>query len=226
MEFGFRELANYYDKWIQKALPCFKDVFSIATEIITFSKNNNIKVLDLGAGTGIFSNFIFKKFINANFILYDVADKMLKIAKQRFKNNLDQFQFIVDDYRNLKTKNLGKFDLIISSLSIHHLKNSEKKNLFKDIFEVLKKNGIFLNIDQIKGETDCLQKIYWDKWLKKTRKNGGNETQIKSSIKRREDYDKDALLFNQIKWLKKAGFSDVDCVYKNYFIGLFFATKK
>jgi len=222
---AFNNSADYYDDWVRKALSCFDDVFSISTEIIPFSKESKIRVLDLGAGTGLFSKFILEKYPNAEFVLYDVADKMLEVAKERFKDNLNQFEFIIDDYKNLKTRKIGSFDLVISSLSIHHLENFEKKKLFEDSFEILNENGIFLNIDQIKGETGYIQKLYWDKWLEKTRKNGGTEEQIKASIQRRENYDKDASLVDQIKWLKESGFYHVDCIYKNYFIGVFFGTK-
>lgn len=222
---AFNNSADYYDDWVRKALSCFDDVFSISTEIIPFSKESKIRVLDLGAGTGLFSKFILEKYPNAEFVLYDVADKMLEIAKNRLIDNISQFEFVVDDYKNLKTRNIGSFDLVISSLSIHHLEHFKKKKLFEDSFEVLKENGIFLNIDQIKGESEYIQKLYWDKWLEKTRKNGGTEEQIKASIQRREDYDKDSSLFDQIKWLKEAGFSYVDCIYKNYFVGVFFGMK-
>jgi hypothetical protein len=33
------------------------------------------------------------------------------------------------------------------------------------------------------------------------------------------------LLADQINWLKQAGFSDVDVVYKNFFLGVFLAIK-
>jgi tRNA (cmo5U34)-methyltransferase len=62
--------------------------------------------------------------------------------------------------------------------------------------------------------------------LEKVRERGGSEEQIQASIERRTRYDKDALLVEQIKWLKEAGFVDVDCVYKNYFIGVFMGMKR
>jgi len=197
---AFNKSAYYYDDWVKKAIPCFNEVFSIATEVISFPKESKIRVLDLGAGTGLFSKFVFEKYPNAKFVLYDVADKILKVAKERFKNDLSHFDFIVDDYKNLKAKNIGKFDIVISSLSIHHLENFEKKKLFKDSFDVLSERGLFLNLDQIKGKTDFLQKLYWDKWLEKTRKNGGTEEQIRASIQRREAYAKLSNIIIKTYW--------------------------
>jgi tRNA (cmo5U34)-methyltransferase len=58
------------------------------------------------------------------------------------------------------------------------------------------------------------------------RRKGAAEQRIRESIQRRKVYDQDALLVDKLKWLGEAGFVDVDCVYKNYFIGVFVATKR
>ena len=91
--------------------------------------------------------------------------------------------------------------------------------------KILKYGGIFINADQIKGETPFLRKLYRDIWLKKIRMNGASKKKIEESVKRREKYDIDSSLKDQLKWLKNAGFRDVDCIYKNYFLGVFFARK-
>jgi tRNA (cmo5U34)-methyltransferase len=90
----------------------------------------------------------------------------------------------------------------------------------------LSNKGVFINVDQIRGPTPSLQELYWTKWLEKVREKEAAEEKISESIQRRMTYDKDALLTDQLQWLKDAGFANVDCVYKNYFIGVFVATKQ
>jgi tRNA (cmo5U34)-methyltransferase len=68
--------------------------------------------------------------------------------------------------------------------------------------------------------------LYWTTWLDKVRRNGATEEQIQASIQRRVAYDQDAPLADQLEWLRDAGFADVDCIYKNYFIGVFRAAKR
>jgi tRNA (cmo5U34)-methyltransferase len=70
-----------------------------------------------------------------------------------------------------------------------------------------------------------MQKLYWENWLEMVREKGAAEDQIQASIQRRREYDKDALLTDQLAWLSEADFASADCVYKNYFIGVFFAQK-
>ena len=115
-----------------------------------------------------------------------------------------------------------EFDLVISSLSIHHLTDDEKIRLFHSVNNLLRKPGIFINIDQVRGETESKKDLYWNYWLSQVRRVEESEARIRESIDRRTMYDRDALLVGQLRWLKEAGFVNVDCVYKNYFVGVFF----
>lgn len=219
IEKAFNNSIEYYDDWMKKALPDYVTIFRTAQNLVHFSRKKPIDVLDLGAGTGLFSKIIFEKYLHANFILYDLAAQMLEVAEDRFRKNRDQFEFITDDYRHIE--GVEKFDLVISSLSIHHLTHEDKRELFRKIHKILRNQGLFINIDQIHGGTNYLRKLYWDQWLDHVHKAGAPEKQIRDSIDRRKKYDKDATMEEQLRWLKEAGFGKVDCVYKNYFIGIF-----
>ena len=221
---AFNRSSQYYDDWVKKAVPCYEEVFSIATELVPFDPGDEIRVLDLGAGTGLFSERILQKFPHATFVLYDVASQMLDVAKDRFKRHKDRFQLVVDDYRNILR--IESVDLVISSLSILHLDDADERDLFGGIYHVLKNSGAFINIDQIRGKTEHFRQLYWSTWLEKVRQAGAEEQRIQDSIERRRKYDKDSLLSDQLLWLHAAGFVNADCVYKNYFIGLFLALKQ
>lgn len=221
---AFDQTVAYYDDWMRRALPSYHDLFDVATGVMPFETDAPIRVLDLGAGTGLFSEHVLTKYPNATFVLYDLAAKMLDVAKDRFNGRGDQFEFVVKDYRELQAADT--YDLVISSLSIHHLTHEDKRALFHRIYAALKDGGAFVHVDQVKGETPYLQNLYWDTWLQKVRESGAPEEQIQESIDRRQTYDIDAPLADQIRWLKQAGFSNVDCVYKHTFVGVFLAMKR
>ena len=220
---AFNNSVEYYDSWIRKAVPGYDDLFAIAGEMIPFAADSAIDVLDLGAGTGLFSGKVVEKYPLGRFVLYDIAGKMLDVARERFSKDPDRFSYVVGDYRNLR--DVGSFDLVISSLSIHHLDDKEKMELFGSIYEVLRGGGVFINIDLIKGPTPSLEKFYCNNWLEKWSRAGASVEEIKSGSERRLAFDREALLDDQLRWLREAGFADVDCVYRNFKMGLFYGVK-
>ncbi len=220
---AFDRSVAYYDEWIKVALPDYDAIFAVAKDLIPFGMDESIEVLDLGAGTGLFSQHVLDKCPRAEFTLIDVAEEMLAVARRRFEANIEQFRFVAGDYRMIDFT--ADLNLVVSSLSIHHLTHEEKLHLFHKIHAALREGGVFLNVDQVKGPTINLQEIYWSDWLAKVRARGADEERIRESIARRKAFDHDALLTDQLAWLVDAGFVDVDCVYKNTFVGVFNAVK-
>lgn len=220
---AFNSTTDYYDSWICKAVPGYGEMRQIALELLPPLPQAPLQILDLGAGTGLFSTLVQSKYPTAHFTLWDVADKMLEVAKGRFANSAAQFSYVVGDYRSFSE--VDAYDLIISSLSIHHLSDPEKQELFRRIFQSLKPGGIFLNMDQIKGSTPELQETYCRKWEEITRINGATVEEIRGGVERRRLYDREATMENQLQWLREAGFQEVDCVYKKWLMGLFYAKR-
>jgi tRNA (cmo5U34)-methyltransferase len=215
IEEAFNNSIEYYDDWMMKALPNYGDIFGTALELLTFGPSAAVEVLDLGAGTGLFSKHVLEKYPQARFVLYDLAEKMLGVARERFGDHPQQFTYVVGDYR--KIQGAQEYDLVISSLSIHHLADDEKQALFGRIYELMRKGGMFINVDQIRGETPFLRDLYWNHWLDQVRRADFSEERIQESIDRRIPYDREALLEDQLRWLKDSGFVNVDCIYKNFF---------
>jgi len=220
---AFNETVEYYDSWIRKAVPGHADLFAAAKELIPFPSDEPLDVLDLGAGTGLFADQLLEKYPQGRFVLWDVAGKMLDVARQRFHDRQGQFRYVVDDYRNLR--DAGSFDLVVSSLSIHHLEDGEKRELFLRIHDILRDRGVFINIDLIRGPTPLLEEFYCKNWFEKMRRAGASEEEIRAGIERRLAYDRDALLDDQLLWLREAGFAHVDCVFRNFKMGLFLGVK-
>ena len=125
---AFDQSVAYYDDWMKRALPSFQDLFGVATNVMPFESDAPIRVLDLGAGTGLFSEHVLSRYPKATFVLYDLAEGMLNVAKDRFNGRAGQFEFVIKDYRELQV--VDSFDLVISSLSIHHLTHEDKRALF------------------------------------------------------------------------------------------------
>ena len=208
---AFDEVAENYDKQRRSLIPCFDDFYGTITNLATSQKNDPI-ILDIGAGTGLVSDFLFKKFPKASFTLIDISDEMLILAKHRFKHN-SNFKFVAGDYRIFQYSE--KYDIVVSGLSIHHLEDLEKKALYARIFNILNSTGIFINGDQFLLRSKNAERNYQKAWKDKIEESGLTDNEKKAAYNRML-LDKPATIENNLQWLDDAGFSDTEIYYKYY----------
>lgn len=213
----FNNISSKYDEQRKKLIPCFEDLYGTATALAV-TKNDSPTVLDLGAGTGLLSSFILQKYPKSKLTLIDLSEGMLEIAKTRFSVH-SNIKYFASDYTQFEYSE--KFDLVISSLSIHHLTDNEKQELFQKLYSIMNPGSIFINVDQVLGTTEYLDNLYKADWLNYIHNSGLDQTEISSAIERTK-LDRMSTLDQQLQWLTDAGFSDADCIYKyNNFVVLF-----
>ncbi|HWQ47560.1 MAG TPA: methyltransferase domain-containing protein [Methanosarcina sp.] len=216
----FDDISQRYDEQRKKFIPCFDDFYKVAVSVASVSKENP-KILDIGAGTGLLSAFLIERYPDASFTLIDLSEKMLDIAKDRFRGN-SNIKYIVADYS--KYSFVEKYDMVVSALSIHHLEDEEKKEIYKKSHSLLKQNGIIINADQVHGETPFIEDLNKRIWRQYIENSGLPEEEILAGYERIK-LDKESTLDQQIKWLKEAGFCDVSCIYKFYHFAVMFGRK-
>ena len=216
----FNKNAEKYDKIRKLIIPCFDDLYDI-TKNLADSKKDKPHILDLGAGTGLLTKYLFEKYPEAEFTLLDMSEEMLKVAKNRFRN-YNNFKYITADYTTHNFNNT--FDIIVSSLSIHHVEDVNKKKLYKTIYNTLNPEGIFLNADQVIGSTPNIDNAYQRNWMEKIDENKFTGPEKDTAIERMK-FDKPATLDDNLKWIRDCGFEDVDIYYKYYNFCIFYAKK-
>jgi tRNA (cmo5U34)-methyltransferase len=222
IEYKFNKYASNYDESRKQLIPCFHEFYKTVIKIIPFKHSEKFAILDIGAGTGLLTELIAKKYSKAQITLIDISAEMLSIAQERLKK-YQGVSFQVGDYSKYLPEQ--KYKLIVSSLSIHHLCDNDKKKLFEKIKNSLEQNGIFINADQILGESHKIEKIYHKNWLKEVTNNGVTDQALAEALDRMKE-DKMTPLPTQLNWLKKCGFSEVNCWYKNYRFAVYSATNK
>ncbi|MFE5317544.1 class I SAM-dependent methyltransferase [Paenibacillus sp. NPDC056579] len=216
----FNEVAHKYDEQRRLLIPCFDDFYGTAVRWAQTDKPSP-RILDLGAGTGLLAEGMRTKYPACKLTLIDLGDKMLDIAKQRFAA-VEEIEYIVADYTEYPFEH--KFDLIVSSLSIHHLTHEAKQTLFHRIYGLLEDGGLFINADQVMGETHAVDQLYKQMWVQWIRTNGISTEAADASIERRK-LDINAKAWDQLRWLQEAGFQESDCVYKYQDFAVFYAKK-
>jgi tRNA (cmo5U34)-methyltransferase len=209
---AFDRTSGTYDRARRQLVPGFNEFYGAILGAIPHSEEE-IRVLDLGAGTGLLSAMVAEEFPRARITLLDFSTEMLEVARQRFASERDRFDLRVSDYAE-EPLPVG-YEVIVSSLSIHHLEDSSKKALFRQVYEALPKGGVFVNGDQVLGATPRMERDYQDWWLRRVREAGVGEEDLADSLERQRQ-DKNAPLASQMDWLAEAGFEAVESVYEDH----------
>jgi|WetSurMetagenome_2_1015567.scaffolds.fasta_scaffold146952_2 tRNA (cmo5U34)-methyltransferase len=215
VEKHFEEDAADYDNHIVKFVPFYREQNERMMELVPFEGTAHVRGLDLGAGTGVLAEGILRRYPLAEVTVFDLSENMLNTARERLKKFEDRISFQKGDFSK-DDFGIG-YDLILSGLSIHHLSNPHKRELFRRIYLALQPGGVFLNRDIIRGATDRLEKIYIRLWREYIRSMGEDD---EACMERYYAEDVPAPVEDQLGWMRQAGFVDVCCHWQrtNYAI--------
>ena len=208
---AFDAIASEYDAQRQHVIPELDTFYGTAVWAADWPSDHP-RILDIGAGTGLLSALLLQRYPEASLVALDISDQMLNVAKKRFAGN-PNVRYITGDY--VTTDLGGRYDLICSALSIHHLIHEEKQKLYQRIYGALNPKGVFVNADQAAGETPALDRQYMQYWDEFVCNGPLSADEQKEILKRRDTLDLNAKLSLQLQWLRDCGFSDVDVVYRN-----------
>ncbi|HZZ07049.1 MAG TPA: class I SAM-dependent methyltransferase [Candidatus Binataceae bacterium] len=219
--------AERYDAVRRNLVPCFDAFYTSALDVIGDWAHGRmpaaLEVLDLGAGTGLFSAMVMAWLPRVRLHLIDASDAMLAEARRRFAGvAAPNVSFEVRDYSE---GNLGgQWDLVISALSIHHVEDGAKRSLFKRVFEALRPGGLFVNAEQVLGPTPAAEARYRRLWDEQALSSGVDRREYERAVERML-HDRCAPLGVQLEWMRAAGFAEIDCAFKQWRFAVYFGVR-
>jgi len=222
VQHAFDLAAQDYDRTRRRLVPGFDDFYRAAIDLIRFPHDSRLKVLDLGAGTGLMAAFIAYSFPQARITMVDISSEMLERARARFELGGERFRFEVSDYGVDPIQE--KYDAVVSALSIHHLSDGQKRSLFDRIHGALNDGGVFINAEQFRGATPERDRFHHERWITRVRELGVDDRDLAAALDRMK-FDRAATLEDQLEWMREAGFRDIDCAYKNLIFAVYCGIK-
>jgi SAM-dependent methyltransferase len=165
------------------------------------------RVLDLGTGNGRLLKMIKANRPTIRGIGLDISPTMLMVAQESFAMDKDKSLKVIEhDLNNsllLLQSELGTFDAIVTSLTIHHLTHERKRSIYEEVFSLLNHGGVFCNLEHVDSPTANLHEHFLNSICDRI-----------SKFAREEYSDRLLSLETQLEWLRQIGFVDVDCYWK------------
>lgn len=182
--------------------------------------------LDLGCGEAVLSAAILNEHPEARGVLVDVSEPMLAAARKNLRPHQDRVKFIAADFNaaawERSVASCAPFDAVVSAFAMHHLGDQRKRELFREIHDLLRPEGIFINFEHVASATRWTESV-WDDYMIDA--IFGEELKASPGKPRaavaREYYERaskkgevHAPLEVQCDWLRDIGFESVECFLK------------
>ncbi len=166
-------------------------------ELIEALPTSVTRVLDLGCGDGRLIALLLESFPDVvEAIGLDNSPPMLHLARDRFAAD-DRVTIVEHDLAE-SLPALGDFDVIVSGFAIHHLAHERKRSLFAEIVAMIRKGGVFANLEVVACATPELH----EEFNRRIGRPGGDPQDLLAGVE------------PQLEWMREAGLAHVDCNWR------------
>jgi len=191
----------------------------LMAELLPFGPEEPFTFVDLGAGTGAAARTILDHYPAARAILADFSPQMMAQGVTELAPYAGRYSYVEFDLTSSGDWPAGipvPVGAVISSLSVHHLKDDRKQSLFREIRDHLAPGGWYLNYDPIAPPDPVVEEA----WLR-----AGDRRDPAAADKRAHRTAEEQFRFEnhvrymiplepQVGYLRAAGFEGVDVYWK------------
>ncbi|HTZ62875.1 MAG TPA: class I SAM-dependent methyltransferase [Solirubrobacteraceae bacterium] len=174
--------------------------------------------LDLGCGAGAMSELLLDALPGSNGLGLDFSEPMLACATESLARHGERWRALAADLGSPAWSEAlpdAPFDAIVSGLAIHHLPPERKPALFAEAFSLLAPGGMFINMDYVAIDGP-LRGLFDERMLENAvraeRAAGG--TRHEHELDLEDDDDRPDTVEDQLRWLRDAGFAQVETHFK------------
>lgn len=219
----FLDLADIF-------VPAREEQTSTLLQLIPAQANEEFTVVELASGEGKLAEAILEHFPRCHYLALDGSETMREHLQQRltrFATRLEVRAFELSE-QAWRANLPDQVRCILSSLCVHHLDGSGKRQLFRDMFRHLEPGGALLLADLVLPANQHIANFFarqYDELVSEQSKlirgdlSGYHEFEKQQWNYFRYDYgkpdlyDQPSLLNEQLRWLQEVLFSQVDCYW-------------
>jgi tRNA (cmo5U34)-methyltransferase len=245
---GHEAKVNYFLANADVIVPRRAEQVNLLTALLPHPTDSDVCVLDLGAGFGAVTEQILEHYPRATVTCVDGSDAMVGHATQRLRRYGDRVKILKADLAEhcwcdvlkplARPSGRAVFDAAVSAIAIHHLTHQRKRELDREVFEMLVPGGVFLNDDVVatppamKARFEALNLDEIQEQERARRGTARRREEIQAEMHEQlrlaggQHHSHIASLSDQLEWLVQAGFKSVDCYWRFLDLAIFGGVKE
>ena len=213
----------------RRAIPFAQEQLSVMARVARHYVRRAERVVDLGCGDGLLARVILNEYPEASAVLVDHSAPMLALAEESMTAYGGRYRAEQYDLSDPLADFLeAGADIVVSGYAIHHLPDTLKRNLYSEIFKLLRPGGVFINVEHVASATPRQEEMFDDALIDNLADSTGrNRADAARNYHDRPDKGDNILatVGAQLSWLREIGFENVDCHFKFLELAVFGGTK-
>lgn len=196
----FKARVEGYDEHMLNEVEGCSEGYRKMAELVPVSAKH---VLDLGCGTGLELDELFKLNSDVEVTGIDLTVEMLNLLRQKHPGK--KLRLINASYFDVEL-GIEVYEGAISFQSLHHFTHEQKSSLYGRVYDSLKAGGLYIEGDYMVTDQDE-EDFHFSELKRIKQEQGIPEDEF-------YHYDTPCTIDNQIMLLNKAGFRNVKMVWR------------
>jgi len=173
------------------------------------------ELLDLGCGTGLELDEIFRILPKVRVTGIDMTESMLNVLRRKHADK--QLELIAGDFLDVPLERMA-FDAAISFEALHHLTPQQKERLYRKLYDSIRPGGCYIEGDYV-AECEEEEELYFaDSERRRSAAGVPDDAHVHYDTPLTESHQKELLL--------AAGFAEVTRAYKREATVIFHANRR
>ena len=216
-----------YDADMELMHPNRSKMVQVALEVLPFPGTAALRAIDLGIGTGYFTERFLNNFPNSRVLGIDGAQAMIELAKARLTSLASRVEFVIGDFRQLQelAPDAGTVDVVFSAYALHHLSHPNKETVLGQVVKLLAPGGWFVNADLIVADSPELEsRLQQIRVAGIVERAGGSDKRFADSAStgrfladlQKNERDQPLTLAQDLEMLRSSGLKNVSAFWLEY----------
>lgn len=225
-----RALVEKFLGGVRAGIPFAAEQIDVMLRVLRACGRPVRRFADVGCGDGALAQAVLSRWPDAQAVLVDFSEPMLEQARKRLHAFGEQVAFVPGDIAARDwAKGLSPFDAVVSGFCIHHQPDARKREIYREIYDLLQPGGCFVNVEHVASPSKRIEEAHNDLFIDALSAFHARKGQAKPRETIARDYvhrpDRKANILasaeDQCRWLREAGFGHVDCYFKCFELAVF-----